>query len=49
MKAFFEFNSGDIPLSLKTIFDYENMRQKAKYFKALESVQKVRKEIGLSF
>ena len=41
-KAFVQLISGSIEHSMKTIYDYENMRQKGKFKQALKSVLEFR-------
>lgn len=39
----------ELELSLKTIYDYENMRQKKNFTKAWKELQELRQSLGLPF
>lgn len=49
IKAFEAFRSGLVDTAMKIIYDYDNMRQRNKFNKAMMLILKLRKEMGLPF
>jgi hypothetical protein len=47
--AFELFLKGRHEMSMRIIYDYENMRQKAKFESAVKDIEKIRTQQGLPF
>lgn len=47
MLAFEHYTNDEIVLSLQTVYDYENMRQKKNFAKALKELEQLRQRLGL--
>jgi hypothetical protein len=47
LTAFTQFLNGNIKGAMRTIYNYDNMRQKPKFERALKEIQRERTNLGL--